>query len=183
MATVGFGNPMLGAQIGNNGAPKDSLQEMFAELSSTPGSSTDSKHSKWMDISSCGFAVSQSTSAHTGGGSGVGRANFEEFYIMKFVDRATPNLMKHCASGKHLDQLVVSICKVGGSQQEYMKITLKGVFITSVTSVSNTESPRMMERVGFSFETIMIDYKDQNPDGSLGASVTGAWDVKQNKAA
>lgn len=183
MATVGFGNPMLGAQIGSNGTPKDSLQEMFAELSNTPGSSTDSKHKGWMDIQSCGCSVHQSTSAHSGGGSGVGKANFEEFYVVKLVDRATPNLMKHCAAGKHLDKLVISVCKAGDGQQEYMKITMKEVLITSVTTVSNTESPRMMERVGFSFGHIQYEYKDQNPDGSLGAAVTGAWDVKQNKAA
>lgn len=183
MATIGFGNPMLGAQVGHQGSPKESLQEMFAELSNTPGSSTDSKHKGWMDIISFGFAVSQSSSAHSGGGSGVGKANFEELIIVKKTCRASPNLMKHCASGKHLDQLVLSICKVGDGPQEYMKITLNEVFITSTSIISNTESPHVMERVGVSFGKIKMEFKDQNPDGSLGAAVTGAWDVKQNKAA
>lgn len=183
MATVGFGNPMLGAQVGNQSAPKDSLQEMFIELSSTPGSSTDSKHKGWIDVLSWGYSVSQSSSAHTGGGSAVGKANFSEVTFTHYVDKASANLMKHCASGKHLDQLVLSVCKSGDGQQEYMKVTLNEVFITSVSNISNTESPRVIEQVGVSYGKIKVEVKDQNADGSMGAAVTGAWDVKQNKAA
>jgi type VI secretion system secreted protein Hcp len=182
MATLGFGNPMLGAQVGNRG-PVDSLQEMFIELSNTPGSSTDSKHKGWIDVLSWGYSVNQSSSSHTGGGSGVGKANFSEFEFTHYIDKSSANLMKHCASGKHLDQLVLSVCKCGDGSQQYMKVTLNEVFITSVANVSNTESPRVIEKVGVSFGKIKVEVKDQNADGSLGAAVTGAWDVKQNKAA
>jgi len=124
-----------------------------------------------------------SSAVDTGGGSGVGKANFSELKFTHFVDKASPNLMKHCASGKHLDKLVLSVCKVGDGQQEYMKVTLNEVFITSVTNISNTESPRVIEEVGVSYGKMSVEVKDQNSGGSLGAAVTGAWDVKQNKAA
>lgn len=182
MAIVGFGNPSLGVQTGNSG-PKESMQEMFIELSNTPGSSTDSRHAGWIDVHACSFGAHQSTSAQTGGGSSVGKALFEDFSFVKFVDKATPNLLKHCASGKHLDKLVLSVCKSGGEQQEYMKVTLKEVFITSVNMISNTESPRMMEKVTCSYGEVSVECKDQKADGSLGAAVTGGWNVKQNKAA
>jgi type VI secretion system secreted protein Hcp len=182
MSTRAAAGNGFGIQTGNLETGQ-SLQEMFVQLSNTPGSSTDSKHAGWMDAKSVSWGVSQSTSAHTGGGSGVGRADFQVFQFIKYVDKATPNLMKHCASGKHLDQLVLSVCKAGGTQQEYLKVTLKEVFVTGVQLVSNTESPRMMEQVSLSYGMMTIEAKDQNADGSLGAAVTGAWDVKQNKAA
>ena len=181
MATRAAGN-IFGIQTGNLETGQ-SLQEMFAQLSNTPGSSKDSKHEGWMDIVTATVGVSQSTSAHTGGGSGVGRADFKALQLVKYVDKATPNLMQHCATGKHLDQLVLSVCKAGGTQQEYFKITLKEVFVTDVQLVSNTESPRMMEQVSMSYGYISMDAKDQNADGSLGAAVTASYNVKENKRA
>jgi type VI secretion system secreted protein Hcp len=179
MATRAASN-IFGIQTGNLESGQ-SLQEMFVQLSNTPGSSTDSKHVGWMDAKAATFGVSQSTSAHTGGGSGVGRADFKAFQFVKYVDKATPNLMQHCATGKHLDQLVLSVCKAGGTQQEYLKITLKEVFVTDVQLVSNTESPRMMEQVSVSYGFISMEAKDQNADGSLGAAVTASYSVKENK--
>lgn len=181
MATVGFGNAAL-AQVGNN-APQDSLQEIFIELSNTPGSSTDSKHKGWIDVVKFYWGVHQSTSAQAGGGSAVGRSNFAPFGFMHRMGPASANLMKHCASGKHLDQLVMSVCKAGGDQQEYVKVTLNEVFITSVSTVSTTESPHILEEVTCSFGKMKIECKEQKADGSLGAAVTGAWNVKENKAA
>jgi type VI secretion system secreted protein Hcp len=182
MSTRAAANTAFGLQTGSLES-KDSLQEMFIQLSNTPGSSTDSKHTGWMDVQSLSWGVNQSTSAHTGGGSGVGKASFDFLVFTKFVDKASPNLMKHCASGKHLDQLVLSVCKAGGSQQEYMKVTLDEVFVTGVQLVSNTTSPRLLEQVSVSFGKIKMEVKDQNADGSLGAAVTAAWSTKLNQEA
>ena len=46
--------------------------------------------------------------------------------------------------------------------------------------VGATNSPRVIEEVGLSYSKIKMETKEQNSDGSLGASVTGAWDVKKN---
>lgn len=182
MAILGLGAAAATAQPGVNQST-ESLQEMFVKLSNTPGSSTDSKHKGEIDVLSYNIAINQSSSTHTGGGSAVGKANFGHFTFRKYVDKASPNLLKHCAAGKHLDELVLSVCKSGDGQQQYLTMTLNEVFITSVANVSSTETPRVIEEVSCSYGKIKLEVKDQNADGSLGAAVTGAWDVKQNKAA
>ncbi len=181
MASLGLGNIMSPPQVSVDTAPKDSLQDFFIKLDGIPGESKDSKHSGQVDVLSWGYAVSQSSSSHIGGGGGVGKANFSELVFTHYVDKSTPNLMQYCASGKHVPSVELSCCKVGGGQQEYMKVTLTDVLITHVRPMGATNSPRVIEEVGLSYAKIKAEVKEQNADGSMGASVTGTWDVKQNQ--
>jgi type VI secretion system secreted protein Hcp len=183
MASLGMGNVLSAPPVSIDTAPKDSYQDMFAQFAGIDGESKDSKHSGWVDVLSWAYAVSQSSSTHTGGGGGVGMANFSELVITHYVDKATANFLKYCASGKPIGQVVVSCCKAGDGSQEYMKVTLNDVLITHVRPVGATNSPRVIEEVGMSYAKIKVEVKEQNADGSMGAAVTGAWDVKQNKAA
>jgi type VI secretion system secreted protein Hcp len=182
MADLGYGSLLSAPPVSIDTAPKDSQQAFFAKLDGINGESKDSQHSGWVDVLSWGYAVSQSSSAHVGGGSGVGKANFSELVLTHYVDIATPNLMKYCANGKPLSSVIISACKVGGGLQEYMTVTLSDVLVTHCRPVGATNSPRVIEEVGLSYSKINVQTKQQNADGSMGAAVTGAWDVKQNVA-
>jgi type VI protein secretion system component Hcp len=39
-----------------------------------------------------------------------------------------------------------------------------------------------MDSVALGFSKIQVEYKQQNPDGTIGPSVKAGWDVVQNKA-
>lgn len=158
-----------------------SLQDFFIKIDGIPGESKDSKHSGQIDVLAWGYSVQQTSTSHGGGGSGAGKANFSEFTFTHYIDKATPNLMKYCASGKHIDTVVLTCCKVGGGSQEYMKVTLNEVLITHVSPEGSITDPRVTEQVGMSYGKIKVEVKEQNADGSMGAAVTGTWDVKQNK--
>ena len=161
----------------------ESLQDFFIKIDGIAGESKDSKHAGQIDVLNWGYAVSQSSSANTGGGGGVGKAHFSELVFTHYIDKSTPNLMKYCASGKHIPSVELSCCKVGDGQQEYMKVVMTDVLITHVRPTGDSSSPRVMEEVGISYSTIKVEVKEQNANGSMGAAVTGAWDVKENKAA
>lgn len=161
----------------------ESLQDFFIKIDGIAGESKDSKHAGQIDVLNWGYAVSQSSSANTGGGGGVGKAHFSELVFTHYIDKSTPNLMKYCASGKHIPSVELSCCKVGDGQQEYMKVVMTDVLITHVRPTGDSSSPRVLEEVGISYSTIKVEVKEQNANGSMGAAVTGAWDVKQNKAA
>jgi len=98
-----------------------------------------------------------------------------------YLDKATPNLLQYCASGKHVPTVEVSCCKAGGGSQEYMRITLTDCLITraGISGAANN-SPQLYETVNISYAKIRVEVKEQNADGSMGAAVTGTWDVKQN---
>jgi type VI secretion system secreted protein Hcp len=178
-----MGNVLSAPAVSIDTGPKESQQDMSLKVAGINGESKDSKHSGEIDVLSWGYAVSQSSSAHTGGGGGVGKANFSEFVFTHYVDKSTPNLMKYCASGKHISEVVLSCSKVGDGAQQYMTVTMNDVLVTHVRPVGATNSPRVIEEVGLSYAKIKVEVKEQNGDGSLGAATTGAWDVKQNKAA
>ncbi len=163
---------------GNNMA---SLQDFFIKIDGIPGESKDAKHAGQIDVLSWGYGVSQSSTSHTGGGSGTGKANFSELCFSHYIDKSTPNLMKYCASGKHIPTVELSCCKVGDGSQQYMKVTLNEVLITHVQPSGSTSDARVVEQVGMSYGKIKVEVKEQNTDGSMGATVTGTWDVKQNK--
>lgn len=182
MADLGFGSLLETPSLTVDTAPKESLQAIYIKIDSIDGESKDAQHSGWIDALSFGYAVSQSSSMSSGGGGGVGKANFSDLVFTHYADKATPNLMMRCADGKHLPSVQVSCNKVGGGQQEYMKVTLTDVLITHVRPVGATNSARVIEEVGLSYSKLKVEVKVQNQDGSMGASTTGTWDVKKNQA-
>jgi|SRR5690554_685101 len=182
MSIANSSNVMAPPQVSVNTAANESLQDFYIKIDGIPGESKDSNHEGQIDVLSWGYAVSQSSSANVGGGGGVGKAHFSELVFTHYVDKSTANLIKYCASGKHVPSVELSCCKVGDGQQEYMKITLKDVLVTHVRPMGATNSPRVLEEVGISYSEIKVEVKEQNKDGSMGATVTGTWNVKQNKA-
>lgn len=159
-----------------------SLQDFFIKIAGIDGESKDSKHTGWIDVLSFNYGVSQSSSVFTGGGGGVGKANFDALSFTHYVDKATPNLMQYCASGKHIGTVEVSCCKVGDGSQEYMRITLSDCIVTHAGPNGSTSDARVTESVSISYSKIKVEVKEQNANGSMGAAVTGTWDVKQNAA-
>lgn len=158
-----------------------SLQDVFIKIDGIPGESKDSSHAGWIDVINLNYGVAQSSAAFTGGGSGVGKANFAPLTFTHYVDKATPNLMKYCAAGKHVPKVELSCCKVGDGSQEYMRVTLTECLITHAGPAGSSADARITESVAISYGMISVQVKEQNTDGSMGASVTGAWDVKGNK--
>ena len=67
--------------------------DMFMKVEGVDGESTDDAHDKWIEILSYSHGVSQPVSgvSATGGRTG-GRADFQDFTIVKTIDNATPDL-------------------------------------------------------------------------------------------
>jgi type VI secretion system secreted protein Hcp len=106
--------------------------DMFMRVESANGESKDSNHKEWTDIKSFAWGATQPGNMVSGGGGGVGKASFNDLQVVARIDKAAPSVMKNCASGKHLSKIEVSVCKAGGSQIEYTRITLEQVLVTSV---------------------------------------------------
>ncbi len=182
MADLGFGS-MRSPTLSVETKPADSLQAMFIKFDGINGESFDANHKDWIDVLSFSYAVAQSTSTASGGGSGVGKANFGNFMFTHYNDTASPNMMKYCAEGKPIPKVVFSATKAGPGNPEYMKITFNEVFITAINDIGATNSPRSLEEISFSYAKIEMEVKKQNADNTMGAAVTGAYNVKENKLA
>lgn len=140
------------------------------------GESTHKDHKGEVEILSWTWGVSN-TSLASGTGSGKGKANAGDLHFTHSYDKASPVLAKKCAQGVHFPTVVVTSRKAGEGQKDFLKITLKEVFISSVQP-SGSSGGDIMESVSMSYASIDFAYKPQDEKGGLGGEVKFGWNVK-----
>lgn len=155
--------------------------DYFLKLDGIDGGSADSKHKGEIEILSFSFGVSNSGSFSGGGGGGAGVAQLTDFSFTAPNGQGGPKLFVACASGQHLKEGTITLRKAGEGQQEYLKIKLNDILISSYSVGGHEEGEgNPFESFSLNFAKIEIAYYPQNPDGSLGTPVVGGWDVKAN---
>jgi type VI secretion system secreted protein Hcp len=154
--------------------------DIFAKIGDIKGESLDDKHKGEVEVLSWSWGVTQTGSMGHGSGGGTGKANFSDLQITHFIDKASPVLMKACATGEHIKEATITARKAGKGQQEYLIIKMSDVIITSVQpSASGGEAG--VESVTLQPSKIDLEYKPQKPDGSLDAGLHFKYDMKLNK--
>ena len=155
--------------------------DIFAKLGDIKGESLDSKHKDEVEVLSWSWGVSQIGGAAQGAGSGAGKANFNDFLFTHRIDKASPNLLKACATGEHLKEATITARKAGKGQQEYLIIKMNDVIVTSVAMGSPEDTAAAAESVALRFAKVDFQYKPQKADGSLDAGVSFKYDIKASK--
>lgn len=157
--------------------------DMFLKLPEIPGEARDSKHGGEIDVLAWSWGLSQSGTAHPGGGAGAGKAAFQDLSFTKWLDKATPKLMTALASGKRIPTAVLTVRKAGGKDTEFYFIELKNVLVTSLGTGGSAGEDRFTENVGFGFEQIQVTYlatSTTDPGNPGGVKSTFSWDVAKN---
>ena len=154
---------------------------IFAKIGTIKGESGDAKHKDEIEVLSWSWGVSQTGTTAPGGGGGKGKASFHDFNFTHRVDKASPVLMKSCATGEHIKDATITVRKAGKGQQEYLVITMTDVLVTSVAMSVSAEGDATMEGVALAFAKVDLVYKPQKPDGSLDVGVHFKYDLKANK--
>ncbi|OZI17257.1 Hcp1 family type VI secretion system effector [Bordetella genomosp. 7] len=155
--------------------------DMFMKIDGANGESKDANHKNWTDIISFSWGATQPGNMASGGGLGAGKASFNDLHVVARIDKAAPAVMKHCASGKHLSRIELSVCKAGGQQVEYTKITLEDVLVSSVQLSGELNSESVVVNYAFQAAKVKQQYWEQTEQGGKGAESLVAWDIKQNK--
>ena len=180
MSAISGSNVVAPNRVTIDAPSGESLQDFYIDIDGIAGESQDTAHSGQIDVLSWGIAASQSSSVASGGGLTTGKTHFSELVFTHYVDKASANLLKYCASGKHIGKAELTCCKAGDGQQEYMKITLKDVIVSHVGTRGSTDNARVLEEIGLSYAEILVEVKEQNNDGSMGAAVQGGYNIKTN---
>ena len=156
--------------------------DMFIKLEGVEGEAKDDKHKGWIDVLSWSWGMSQSGTMHMGGGGGAGKVNVTDLSFTKFIDKSTADIMIHNASGKHYPKANMVVRKAGDKPLEYLKIEMKNVLISSISTGGSGGEDRLTENVTLNFETVKVEYTPQKKDGSGEAVQTFGWDVGKNTA-
>ena len=154
--------------------------DIFAKIGDIKGESLDDKHKDEIEVLSFSWGVTSSGGISTGGGAGAGKATFQDLSIVHQIDKASPLLLKACATGTHIKDAIITHRKAGKGQQEYLIVKLNDVIITGVTHGGASGQP-FSESVSLAFAKVDLEYKPQKPDGSLDAGTHFTYDLKANK--
>jgi len=156
--------------------------DIFAKIGDIKGESLDSKHKDEVEVLSWSWGVSNAGALSPGGsGGGAGKASFNDFSFTHRIDKASPSLMKACATGVHFKDATVTARKAGKGQQEFLIIKMSDVIVTSVSPSGAAEATTTAEHVVLQFSKVDLEYKPQNPNGTLGSGVHFTFDLKTNK--
>jgi type VI secretion system secreted protein Hcp len=155
--------------------------DMFIKIGDLKGESKDATHKTEIDVLAWSWGVSNSGSAHTGGGAGAGKANVQDLSLTKYVDLASPDLLLACCNGKHFPEATLTVRKAGETPLEYLKIKLTEVLITSVSTGGSGGEDRLTENVTLNFAKVNLDYIEQTEKGAQGGKPKMGWDIAANK--
>jgi type VI secretion system secreted protein Hcp len=151
--------------------------EIFAKIGDIKGESLDDKHKDEIEVLSFSWGVTNPASFLPGGGGGAGKLTFQDLSIVHNIDKASPLLMKACATGQHLKEATVTHRK---DRQEFLIVKMSDVIITGVTHGGTSDRPGS-ENASLTFAKVDLEYRAQKSDGSLDAGVHFKYDLKANK--
>src|SRR5688572_8813997 len=112
--------------------PSDYLLEIDGIL----GEAQDSKIKNSIEVESFSWGQTHPGSFSHGMGGSTGKVSFQDVHFTTKVNKASPNLAMSCAIGKHIHKAVLHVRKAtgDGGQQEYYKVTLEDVLVSSYQS-------------------------------------------------
>lgn len=154
--------------------------DMFLKLDNIKGESQDATHKDAIDLLAWSWGMSQAGTMHIGTGGGAGKVNVQDFSFTKYIDSATHALMDACCNGKHFDQATLIVRKAGEKPLEYLKITMKQVLVSSVSTGGSGGEDRLTENISLNFAQFKTEYFPQTAKGSGGGSLTAEYNIAKN---
>lgn len=154
--------------------------DIFLKLEPIKGESMDAKHKKEIDILAWSWGMSQSGTTHQGPGGGSGKVSVNDISLTKHVDASSHDLIKHCCNGAHIDEGTIIVRKAGKTPLEYIKIVMKEIIITSVSTGGHGSEDRLTENVTLNFAKFFYKYVSQTDKGGKGAEHDANWDIAGN---
>jgi type VI secretion system secreted protein Hcp len=156
----------------------------YLKIDGIDGESQDDKHKNEIDLDTFSWGETNSGDAAYRGGEGAGKVSAQDFHFVMKVNKASPKLMEACASGEGIKKAVLTATKAGKTPQDYLKVTLHDFIVSSYQTLGGHNGDVLpTDHVTLNFSKMEMEYKEQQPTGSLGGTTRGGWDFKTNKKA
>jgi type VI secretion system Hcp family effector len=136
----------------------------------------------WIEIADWSWDIEAESSMNKGSGGAVGKATPGNLSITHYFDLSSPTILSKIVGGKHFPFITIDLLKATGKTtgpEAYFQIKVSEAFVTKV-STKGGEDGQISQDVEFVFKEIVVGYKPQKNDGSLGALSPFKWSVKTN---
>jgi type VI secretion system secreted protein Hcp len=154
--------------------------DMFLKLDGIKGESADKGHKDEIAILAWSWGVSNSGSAHLGGGAGSGKVNVQDLSLTKYIDVASPDLALFSCNGKHIAKGQLTVRKAGENPLEYLIIKLEDILVASYSTGGSGGEDRLTENITLNFAKVDMEYTAQDAKGAAGAKPKMGWDIPAN---
>lgn len=157
--------------------------DLYLKLDGVTGESVDSKHEGEMELASWSWSIASRGFFDSGKGGARGKAVVGDLVLTKQVDQSSPQLWKRCQEGTHIETGQVTSYKAGGdgARVPYIKIELKGIFVSSVQPAGSGDMAH--EQVVLNFKQYRYVYTIQDDKGGTGKEVESAWNLAVHETA
>ncbi len=156
--------------------------DMFLKIDGVKGESRDKDASNvgTIDVLAWSWGMSNSGTAHVGGGAGAGKVNVQDLSLTKYIDSSSPSLQLACCNGKHFEQAIVTVRKAGETPLIYLTIKMTEVMVTAVSTGGSGGEDRLTENVTLNFAKVEVTYTPQDSKGKAGDPMPYGWNIAEN---
>src|SRR5262245_41400174 len=138
--------------------------DAFLKIEGVEGDSRDAKHPNEIVVES--FSWGQTNTGNAGGGGGgAGKVQMQDFHFTMATSKASPTLMTKCATGEHIREATLTCRKAGGEQNEFLKIKLSDVLISSYALGGSRGDDVPSDQASLSFVKIDFQFNEQSQKG------------------
>ena len=136
-----------------------------------------------IDVLAWSWGISNSGTTHMGGGSGAGKANFQDISITSWYEKSTHTLMQSCTKGTHHTTITLVCRKAGDNPLEYITYVLTDCIITSVSTGGSGGEDRLTVNFSINFGSFDIKYVIQDAKGGSAGEVPFKFDIAKSESA
>src|SRR5439155_22963920 len=141
--------------------------DYFLKIDGIQGEVKADKQTDEIDIESLSWGATQSGTFAVGGGGEAGKLSMQDFHFTMGVNKASPALFLACAQGDHIKNAILTCRKAGKEQQEFMKVTMNDVLVSSFkTGGTGSGDVVPTDQISLNFAKIEVEYKEYDATGT-----------------
>ncbi len=145
------------------------------------GESSDGKHAGWIEILQFMHGIALPTAQGASGSARMtGRADHDDFTIVKSMDKSTPKLLFALSAAEHFEEIKLELCRASGAKQKYFEVKMGDVAISGIQYSATGEGSEALpvETIGLNYGKIeWIYYVTDHKTGKPLGPVSATWDV------
>jgi len=147
--------------------------DAFLKIEGVDGESKDSKHARWIDVSSFTHGVAGPSTNSPG-------PTFPPLCLAKLLDKSSPVLAQRCASGAVIPSARLELITRDARRLRFYQVALSNVVVTSVVTAGAALDGGPTDTVCLNFGRIEWVYTEYELDGLPKGDQQSWWDLVAN---